>query len=136
MQRLIDFEGCLNFRDLGGYPTSDGRQVKWRQVFRSDALHLLTTSDVNRFRDELGIRDVVDLRSTVELRGDSHRPLGQELFRLHHTPLFDGEAVERAERAERIEADMTLAARCDRLLRIADGVVVGDERTASALAAQ
>jgi hypothetical protein len=31
---------------------------------------------------------------------------------------------------------MVLAERCDRILRIADGLVVGDERTPAALAAQ
>ena len=62
MQRLIPLEGCLNFRDLGGYPTADGRRVRWRRLFRSDALHLLTTADVAHVRDDLGIGDVIDLR--------------------------------------------------------------------------
>src|SRR5690349_18304552 len=42
VQRRVDLEGCLNFRDLGGYPTADGRRIRWRHVYRSDALHHLT----------------------------------------------------------------------------------------------
>ena len=89
--RLIALEGCLNFRDLGGYPTADGRLVRWRQVFRSDALHLLTPSDIARLRDELRVRDVVDLRSSAELRSEGQGPLAAQDVRFHHVPLFDGE---------------------------------------------
>src|SRR3989454_266391 len=69
MQRVIDLEGCLNFRDLGGYPTADGRTVRWQQVYRSDALHHLTPADVARVRDDLGVAAVVDLGSTAVLLG-------------------------------------------------------------------
>ena len=61
--RRIEFEGVANFRDLGGYETADGRTVRWRQLFRSDALHYMTKRDAVRARDELGIRTVIDLRT-------------------------------------------------------------------------
>ena len=91
MQRVIDLEGCLNFRDLGGYPTADGRTVRWQQVYRSDALHHLTPADVARVRDDLGVAAVVDLRSTAELRGEGRGPLAREPIGFHHLPLFDGQ---------------------------------------------
>src|SRR5262245_29398227 len=108
MSRLIDLEGCLNFRDLGGYPAADGRSVRWRRVFRSDALHLLTAGDVARIRDELGVRDVIDLRSSAEVRSEGRGPLAEHAVRFHHVPLFDSEV--RSEDRERA-AQITLADR-------------------------
>jgi protein-tyrosine phosphatase len=101
-QRTVALDGCLNFRDLGGYPTGDGRTVRWGQVYRSDALHLLTARDVDRLRDELGIADVIDLRSSAELQADGRGRLGDEPIRFHHVPLFDREAVGRVEASSAI----------------------------------
>ncbi|HEV3400084.1 MAG TPA: tyrosine-protein phosphatase, partial [Actinomycetes bacterium] len=30
--RLLEWEGCLNARDLGGYATEDGRETRWGTV--------------------------------------------------------------------------------------------------------
>jgi protein-tyrosine phosphatase len=106
MNRTIDLAGCLNFRDLGGYPTADGRAVRWRRVFRSDALHHLSRQDVARLRDELGLAEVIDLRSTAELRSEGRGPLASETMRFHHQPLYDGNASRAAP-----SADLTLADR-------------------------
>lgn len=103
MDRTIDLDGCLNFRDVGGYPTSDGRTVRWRQVFRSDALHHLTRQDVAQLRGEIGLGTVIDLRSTAELRSEGRGPLAQEPVAFHHLPLYDGEAVRTS-----ASTDMTL----------------------------
>jgi protein-tyrosine phosphatase len=92
MNRTIDLTGCLNFRDLGGYPTADGQRVRWRQVFRSDALHHLTPQDVTRLRDELALGEVIDLRSSAELQSEGRGLLAVEVMRFHHCPLFDGDA--------------------------------------------
>ncbi len=96
VERLIDLDGCLNFRDLGGYPTADGRTLRWRQLFRSDGLHHISTRDVARLRDDLRVGDVVDLRSTSELELDGQGPLATEAVRFHHVPLFDGAVRDKA----------------------------------------
>jgi protein-tyrosine phosphatase len=93
MQRLIALEGCLNFRDLGGYPTADGGRVRWRRLFRSDALHALSAADVARLRDQIGLATVVDLRSSAERRGEGESGLRRAGIAHHHVPLFDGEAL-------------------------------------------
>ena len=64
-ERLIQLEGALNFRDLGGYSAGDGRTVRWERVYRSDALHELTDADLETLRG-LGLRAVYDLRRPIE----------------------------------------------------------------------
>jgi protein-tyrosine phosphatase len=107
VRRQIDLEGCLNFRDLGGYPTRDGRRVRWRQLFRSDGLHLLTQPDIRRLRDEIRLACVVDLRSSAELGSEGRGMIAAESMAFHHVPLFEGEAREQRARA----AELTLADR-------------------------
>jgi protein-tyrosine phosphatase len=89
--RLIELEGCFNFRDLGGHGTEDGRIVRWGRLFRSDALHHLTASDLRHIREELGVRIVVDLRSSAERAGEVPTSLCDPPVQEHHVPLFDGE---------------------------------------------
>jgi protein-tyrosine phosphatase len=64
--RLLPLAGAFNFRDLGGYPTADGRTTRWGQAFRSDALQELTAGDLAVLRHR-GLRTVVDLRTGAEL---------------------------------------------------------------------
>ena len=64
-ERRVLLEGAVNFRDLGGYATTDGRRTRWGLVFRSDAFHALTDEDRKRF-SELGLRVIYDLRSDSE----------------------------------------------------------------------
>lgn len=63
--RVLDIEGVLNFRDLGGYRSADGRQVIWGKIFRSAQLDRLTPRGISELA-ELGIRTVVDLRFSDE----------------------------------------------------------------------
>jgi protein-tyrosine phosphatase len=64
--RLVPFEAIFNFRDVGGYETVAGHRVRSGVVFRSGPLHRLTPGDLHRV-SELGVRTVIDLRSTGEI---------------------------------------------------------------------
>ena len=64
-ERRLAFEGVTNFRDLGGYPTADGRRTRWGRVFRSDALHRFTPEDRRRY-ESLHLHAVYDLRGDLE----------------------------------------------------------------------
>ncbi len=63
--RVVEFDGCFNFRDVGGYPTLDGRWVRPQFLYRADGPHALTARDESLLRS-LGLRTVLDLRTTDE----------------------------------------------------------------------
>lgn len=88
-ERRIELAGPINFRDLGGYPTADGRRVRWRRVFRSDSLGPVTRADAAHLTDELGLVTVVDLRSSDEVRKEGRGALVDAALRYHHLPLFE-----------------------------------------------
>ena len=64
-RRVVPLEGIRNFRDLGGYPSLDGRVVRWNEVYRADAVSLLTQEGWRAMGD-LGIKTVYDLRRQGE----------------------------------------------------------------------
>jgi protein-tyrosine phosphatase len=78
--RQVELAGQDNFRDLGGYETSDGRRVRWRHLYRSGELTELSDGDVEKLA-ELGIRTVVDLRGEAEAakKGPDRLPPGASL---------------------------------------------------------
>lgn len=63
--RHLALQGASNFRDLGGYPTTDGRTTRWRHIFRSNHLGRLTAADVEIVR-ALGVRSAFDFRGREE----------------------------------------------------------------------
>jgi protein-tyrosine phosphatase len=67
--RLLEWEGSLNARDLGGYATADGRETRWGAVVRSASLAALTDAGRAALAD-YGVRAIVDLRLPAELADD------------------------------------------------------------------
>jgi len=71
-ERRVLLEGAVNFRDIGGYRTQDGRRVQWGKVFRSDGLSRLTEND-HRLLKHIGIRRVIDFRTPAEVASSPDR---------------------------------------------------------------
>jgi protein-tyrosine phosphatase len=88
-ERIVPFEACFNFRDLGGYPTTDGRTVRWGHLYRSDTLHRLTGADLASFA-ALGLHTAIDLRTATELEDYGFlSEEGRGGLSWHHVPFFD-----------------------------------------------
>ena len=76
-ERVIGLQGQPNFRDIGGYETSDGRKVKTGIAYRSGELPRLTDADVVKLR-QLGVKTVINFLTPEEIayRGKDRLPDG------------------------------------------------------------
>ena len=93
--RWIDLDGCVNMRDVGGIPTLDGARIAPNRLIRSDNLQDLTSADVAHLIDDIGVSDVVDLRSFVELAREGEGPLAtRPEVRIHHFTLYAADSDE------------------------------------------
>jgi protein tyrosine/serine phosphatase len=61
-ERILRWDGCVNVRDLGGLPLTDGGETAYRVVVRADSLRRLT-EEGKRALTDYGVSLVVDLRS-------------------------------------------------------------------------
>jgi len=111
--RWVRLDGTTNTRDLGGLPTTDGGRTVAGRVLRSDNLQTLSPEDVRRLVDEIGLRQVIDLRTTAEILLEGRGPLRDvddvvhQHFSLlpergHHTDVF---AVEEDDPVHDLPAD-------------------------------
>jgi protein-tyrosine phosphatase len=62
---LLPLNGLPNFRDFGGYATTDGRHVRERMLYRSQAFGGTTEKDLE-YLASLDIQLICDLRSELE----------------------------------------------------------------------
>lgn len=76
-ERHVELDGQSNFRDIGGYLTTDGRRVKWGQIYRSGELHELSDADVKKL-EAMGIKAVANFLTEreIESRGHDRLPEG------------------------------------------------------------
>ncbi|MBV8951289.1 MAG: tyrosine-protein phosphatase [Actinobacteria bacterium] len=106
--RRVQLDGPANFRDLGGYPTLDGRRLRRGRVFRSDSLSHMSETDTRHVAEVLGVVTVVDLRAAHEVETFGHGPLGTLGVVVHHLPIVDETRPEHAERADDVPDPSTM----------------------------
>ncbi len=83
-QRWVELEGVVNMRDVGGLPTVDGGEIRPRRLIRSDNLQDLSPAAVETLVADLGVTDIVDLRSDTELHEEGPGPLLRVSTLTHH----------------------------------------------------
>ncbi|MFV0279009.1 MAG: tyrosine-protein phosphatase [Parahaliea sp.] len=86
--RVLPFEGIANFRDLGGYPTEDGHQVRWGSLYRSGNLSSASRFDLEQLQ-RLQLNTLVDFRSTGEKTEAPDRLPEPRDFKVVSLPILD-----------------------------------------------
>ncbi|MGL4450928.1 MAG: tyrosine-protein phosphatase [Sarcina sp.] len=68
-ERKLPLKGACNFRDLGGFRTTEEKRVKWDKFYRSDALNVLTKEDI-KYLEDIGIKGILDYRAKSEAEAE------------------------------------------------------------------
>ena len=82
--RWIELDGLVNMRDLGGLPTRDGGRTASGRLIRSDNLQDLSDADVTHLVHAVGVSDIIDLRTEVEVHLEGPGPLRRVESLTHH----------------------------------------------------
>lgn len=91
LRRILARDGIFNVRDLGGIATAGGRRIRPGLLVRGDALQRCSPASA-RGLFEHGVRAIVDLRDSTELKDDGSfaaPDLPQPGIQLHHSPVLD-----------------------------------------------
>ena len=74
LKRHYPFEGCFNFRDIGGYLNQDGKRVKKGLYFRAGRQDRMSDKGLSQLSD-LKISTQIDLRKPDEVSDQGKGPL-------------------------------------------------------------
>src|SRR5438552_1670073 len=88
MTSAHSFPASLNFRDLGPVTLGTGLTLATGRFYRSGDPSRLGAEGAVALARATGIRDVIDVRTTVELRQRAAAPILPSASHLHH-PLFE-----------------------------------------------
>ena len=73
-ERHTAFEGCFNFRDIGGYLTKEGKKIKKGIYFRTGRQDRMSEKDLAELKN-LKISTQIDLRKPEEILDQGKGPL-------------------------------------------------------------
>lgn len=101
-ERLLPIQHGHNFRDLGGYATTDGHSVKWGHLIRSGHLNTLDQQDLH-ILDQLQVKYDLDFRAPEEITSQPDRvPRGAQYTSL---PVFQTDETDASHSQEQIMAE-------------------------------
>ncbi|HRQ41206.1 MAG TPA: tyrosine-protein phosphatase [Chloroflexota bacterium] len=110
--RFLPLQGGINFRDIGGYETVDGRTIRWGLVYRAGVLSGLTPAD-QQYLGQFGIRLVCDLRTESEVQKRPDKLPGNPECQWLHLPI---ENMERSARLRGLVAVLFNRSQLDNLM--------------------
>lgn len=85
--RNINVPGMQNFRDLGGYKSSEtSKNIRWGKLYRSAQIDSIDHCSFRELKN-IGIRTIIDLRCEEEL---NNYPKLQDGFHVVHIPIATG----------------------------------------------
>jgi len=84
------FESLVNFRDIGGLTTADGRRMRTGFLFRSDEPSKLNVRDIDRFK-RLSLKLICDLRTPNERRSRIARFVDARSTEIVNVPFYQND---------------------------------------------
>ena len=86
--RNVNIPGIQNFRDLGGYKSTDtGKIISWGMLYRSAQIDSISPCSRRELKN-MGVRTIIDLRSEEERH--NYPQLSDNEFKIVHIPILTG----------------------------------------------
>ena len=85
MKRILNLEGAINLRELGGYPTKAGTTIKYNKLLRSGDISNLTGKSLSYLK-KYGLKYVVDFRSNSEQQ--TWADTTSDFYKIYSDPVY------------------------------------------------
>lgn len=93
--RILNIEGAVNVRDIGGWNTVDGKTVRQGLLFRGSEMdgavepsYLITDKGLHQMTGELGVRFDMDLRSPTDNKNGTHALGNNVIHKYYNAPMY------------------------------------------------